>query len=94
MKGEKVKGRLGIPVTTALDWPTTLEGAEGLTTLAVGERGALEVLGLGALTRGGETPPAKMAEVVVDIPSPKLDITPYKGIPELRELNERTWTIT
>ena len=49
-----------------------------MNTQALRERGALDALGLGALTVGGETPPDNMVEVGVDIPSPVIDISRLK----------------
>ena len=72
----------------------TLDGVEGLFTRALGERGAVDALGLGALTGGNETPPTNMVEVGVDIPSLELDITQLKGTPKPSELDWRNWTIT
>ena len=80
-------------MTTPLNWPTTLEGAEGLTTRALGERGAVDALGIGALIWGGETPPSNMDEVGVEIPSLVLNIPGLKETPATSELKGRTWAI-
>ena len=61
-----------------------------MTTQELEERGVVDALGLGALNGGGETPPAKITEVEIDIPSSKLEITRLKGTLESSELNGRT----
>ena len=69
------------------------EGVQGLASPTLGETGVKKfndttgvvgAFGCGALSYGGETPPAIMAEVGVGmshITSPQLDITELKGTP-------------
>ena len=66
------------------------EGVEGLATRALGESGvekfndttgATYALDIGVPVGGGETLPAIMDEVGLDIPSPELDIPKIKGTP-------------
>ena len=65
MKEGEAKGALGIPVTTPLEGSTTWEEFDGWTTRLLGDKGAVDALGLGVPTEGGGTPPANMAEVGV-----------------------------
>ena len=65
-----------------------------MTTQALGERGAIDALVLGALTGGGETPPANMAEVGVDMPSHVLNVYGLKETSDTCEMKGWTWTIT
>ena len=65
MKEGEAKGALGIPVTTPLEVSTTWEGAGGWTTQLLGDKGAVDALGIGVPTEGGGTPLANMAEVGV-----------------------------
>ena len=93
-KEGETKGTLGIPVTTPLEIPTTWEEAGGWTTRLLGDKGAVDALGLGVPTDGGGTPLAKMAEVEVEIPSLELAIVLLTGTPIIGELKGITWTIT
>ena len=49
-------------MTTPLEGSTTWEEADGWNTRLLGDKGAIDVLGLGLPTRGGGTPPAKKAK--------------------------------
>ena len=94
-KGEEEKGTLGIPMTNMPYGPAVCDGSYGLDTRPLGDTGvdkpnfndttgAIDMVGLGALTREGETQVAIKAEVGLEIsprPSPDLDITTLKGTP-------------
>ena len=85
MEEGEVKGTLGIPMTTALEGPTTFEEFGGWTTRLLGDKGAVSAFGIGVPTGGGGTPPTKAPEVGVEITSPELAITiltrtPIRGI--------------
>ena len=94
MKDGETKGTLGILVTTPLEGPTTLEEVGGWNTQLLGDKGVVVVIGIGVPAKGGGTPPAKTAEVGVEIPSPELAITLLTGTPIKGESKGRSWTIT
>ena len=58
-----------------------MEEFSGWTTRLLGDKGAIDALGLEVPTGGGGTPPAKMVEFEVEIPSPNLAITLLTGTP-------------
>ena len=70
MKEGEEKGALGIPVTTPLEGSTTWEEVGGSTTRLLGDKGAINALGLGVPTRAARTPPTKLDQVGVEICSP------------------------
>ena len=93
MKEGEAKAALGIPMTTPLEGSTTWEEFSVWTTQLLGDKGVVDALFLGLPTGGGGTPPTKMAEVGVEIPSPELAITMLTGTPITCESKGRTWTI-
>ena len=94
MKEGEEKGTLGILVATPLEGPTTWEEASGWTTRLLGDKGAIDALGLRVPTGGGGTPLAEMAKVGVEIPSLELAITLLTGTPITGEVKGITWMIT
>ena len=78
---------------TPLEGPTTFEEVGGQTTQLLGDKGAVGAFDLGVPTGGGGTPPAKMVEVGVDIPSVDISIMLLTRAPIASEVNGRTWTI-
>ena len=90
MKEGEAKGALGILVTTPLEGPTTLEEVDGWTTQLLDDKGAVGAFGLVVPTEGGGTPLAKMTEVGVEIPYPKIFITLLIGTPTTGESKGRT----
>ena len=107
-EGEEEKGTLGIPMKNMLDGPSLCDDVDGITTQPLGDigvdepkfngpTGAIDMLGMGALTDEGETPLTINAEVGVYIstrPSPEIDITTLKGTQTIGIPNEQTCTKT